>query len=48
MAVLKINKWIADFLNRHLKMGLKIEKPLYIEDMSDKNPRSQIHQLKDE
>ncbi len=40
MSVLKINKWIADYLNQHLGLGLHIEKPLYLEDMSDKNPRS--------
>jgi ribose-phosphate pyrophosphokinase len=44
MAVLKINKWIANFLDLHLKLGLNIEKPLYLEDMSDKNPRSSLHQ----
>lgn len=43
MAVLKINKWIASFLNHHLKLGLNIQKPLYFEDISDKNPRSAIH-----
>ena len=40
MAVLKINKWIAEYLNRHLNLKLDIAKPLYLEDMSDKNPRS--------
>lgn len=40
MAVLKINKWIASYLNERLGMGIKIEEPLYVENMSDKNPRS--------
>ncbi|MFO7656643.1 MAG: phosphoribosyltransferase family protein [Bacteroidales bacterium] len=40
MAVLKINKWIANYLNSYLKLGLNIEYPLYKEDISDKNPRS--------
>ncbi|MEM1137970.1 MAG: ribose-phosphate diphosphokinase [Bacteroidota bacterium] len=40
MAVLKINKWIAAYLNERLGLGLKIKAPLYIETMSDKNPRS--------
>ena len=43
MAVLKINKWIADYLNHDLDLGLNIAKPLYLEDMSDKNPRSSTH-----
>jgi len=42
MAVLKINKWIANYLNQHLELGLDIEKPFYLEDMSDKNPRSHL------
>jgi len=40
MAVLKINKWIASYLSERLDLGLKIEQPLYVENMSDKNPRS--------
>lgn len=44
MSVLKINKWIAEYLNRDLDLGLSITKPLYLEDMSDKNPRSSKHQ----
>ncbi len=40
MAVLKINKWIASYLNERLNMGVDIEPPLYVENMSDKNPRS--------
>ncbi len=39
MAVLKITKWIADYLNRRLELGLNIEQPLYEEDISQKNPR---------
>ncbi|MBN2212613.1 MAG: ribose-phosphate pyrophosphokinase [Bacteroidales bacterium] len=46
IAVLKINKWIAGFLNQHLKLGLNIQKPLYFEDISDKNPRSAVHPTK--
>jgi len=38
--VLKINKWIASYLSERLDLGLKIEQPLYVENMSDKNPRS--------
>ena len=41
MAVLKINKWIAHYLNERLNMNIEIEAPLYVENMSDKNPRSQ-------
>lgn len=40
MAVLKITKWIANYLNVDLKLGLTIKDPLYMEDISDKNPRS--------
>lgn len=40
MAVLKINKWIAHYLNERLKLNIHIEHPLYLENMSDKNPRS--------
>jgi ribose-phosphate pyrophosphokinase len=40
MAVLKINKWIAYHLNNYLNLGLTIQEPLYVESMSDKNPRS--------
>jgi ribose-phosphate pyrophosphokinase len=48
MAILKINKWIADYLNQLLSLGLNIDKPLYLEDMSDKNPRSHANKLADE
>ncbi|MDW7692788.1 phosphoribosyltransferase family protein [Flammeovirgaceae bacterium SG7u.111] len=40
MAVLKISKWIASYLNQRLNIGRNINEPFYIEDMSDKNPRS--------
>jgi ribose-phosphate pyrophosphokinase len=40
MAVLKVSKWIAGYLNERLNLGLDIREPLYVEDMSDKNPRS--------
>jgi len=43
MAVLKINKWIAAYLNERLELGLEINEPLYVENMSDKNPRSKEH-----
>ncbi|MFW5882866.1 MAG: ribose-phosphate diphosphokinase [Verrucomicrobiota bacterium] len=41
MAVLKVSKWIASYINERLGLGLDISAPLYVEDMSDKNPRSQ-------
>ena len=40
MAVLKITKWIAEYLNMRLSLGLKFEQPLYEEDISQKNPRA--------
>lgn len=40
MTVLKIAKWIADSLNRHLNLNLQIQPPFYEEDMSLKNPRA--------
>ncbi len=39
MAVLKIGRWIAEYLNQRYNLGLELERPLYDEDMSDKNPR---------
>lgn len=40
MAVLKITKWIAGYLDSRFNLGIKIKDPLYEEDMSNKNPRS--------
>ncbi|NJK87651.1 MAG: ribose-phosphate pyrophosphokinase, partial [Bacteroidales bacterium] len=40
MAVLKITKWLASYLDERLKLGIKIKGSLYDEDMSNKNPRS--------
>lgn len=39
MAVLKINKWIASYLNKYLELGMNFGTHLYTEDMSLKNPR---------
>ena len=42
ITVLKINKWIAHYLQHRLHLHRKSEEPFYIEDVSDKNPRSQF------
>ncbi|UZS00100.1 phosphoribosyltransferase family protein [Chondrinema litorale] len=43
MAVLKINKWIASYLNKRLNLNVDLQDPLYIENISDKNPRSDAY-----
>ncbi len=45
MTVLKITKWIADYLKQRLQLKSDIREPFYIEDISDKNPRSHFRQI---
>jgi ribose-phosphate pyrophosphokinase len=40
MAVLKITKWIAGYLEKRFDLGIDLKDPFYEEDMSNKNPRA--------
>ncbi len=40
IAILKITRWIAHYLNHDLELGLDLNKPYYEEEMSGKNHRA--------
>jgi ribose-phosphate pyrophosphokinase len=43
MAVIKITKWIAEYLDKRFELGIKIKEPAYDEDISNKNKRVRVN-----